>query len=331
MLFAWLTATLLLVQSFDVDVVVTWVDAQPEHASDSPAAKACSSAFATSANRFGSSFHTFRYALRSIERYMPWVRAVWVVTNGELPCWLHQPELGNETAGPELRMITHADIWPPEAAESDLPTFNSLAIETHIHRIRGLAEHFIKWDDDMLAGRPLSRSFFFSDEGVPLLPRGDQRHVSGPLLRQAKQAYVERTVQEAERLVAIRKIAAGRGLEDVAHAGKETGRSRKRLRKQADKWREPQRTRAIEASTARQESTKKREGAKVLAHLGHLRKGPSDVPMLAHGPVPARRSHIVEVQSLWPDYFRELSSARCRTADMVNRPTLIHTMCAAQR
>ena len=28
----------------------------------------------------------FRYSLRSIEKYAPWVRHIWVVTNGQIPC-----------------------------------------------------------------------------------------------------------------------------------------------------------------------------------------------------------------------------------------------------
>ena len=80
---------------------------------------------------------------------MPYVRNIILVTNGQVissqyyyftrkvPTWL------NLTA-PRVRLVTHSQIFPNE---DDLPTFNSNAIEAHLHKIPGLAECFLYMND----------------------------------------------------------------------------------------------------------------------------------------------------------------------------------------
>ena len=41
-----------------------------------------------------------RYSLRSVEQFAPWVRQIFVVTNGQIPSWLN---LDN----PRLTIVTH--------------------------------------------------------------------------------------------------------------------------------------------------------------------------------------------------------------------------------
>nr|CAD7401692.1 unnamed protein product [Timema cristinae] len=65
-----------------------------------------------------------RYSLRSLEKFAPWIRHVFLVTNGQIPYWLN---LDN----PRLTLVTHEEIF---VNLSHLPTFSSPAIETHIHR-----------------------------------------------------------------------------------------------------------------------------------------------------------------------------------------------------
>lgn len=83
---------------------------------------------------------------------MPWVRYVWIVTNGQIPLWLN-------VSHPKIRLVNHKDIfkWPEH-----LPTFNSLAIESHIHLIPGLSEHFIYFNDDMVLTSKVYPSTWYS-------------------------------------------------------------------------------------------------------------------------------------------------------------------------
>jgi hypothetical protein len=47
-----------------------------------------------------------------------------------------------------------------------LPTFNSHAIETSLHHIPGLAEHWLYFNDDFFLGRPLRPEALFSPAGL---------------------------------------------------------------------------------------------------------------------------------------------------------------------
>ena len=97
-----------------------------------------------------------RYSLRSLERHAPWVRRVYLVTNGQVPCWL-------DLDHPRISLVTHAEIFPNK---SHLPTFSSPAIETHLHRIPGLSSRFLYLNDDLLLGQPVWPEDFVSPSGV---------------------------------------------------------------------------------------------------------------------------------------------------------------------
>nr|CAD7442666.1 unnamed protein product [Timema bartmani] len=84
-----------------------------------------------------------RYSLRSLEKFAPWIRHVFLVTNGQIPYWLN---LDN----PRLTLVTHEEIF---VNLSHLPTFSSPAIETHIHRIHGLSQKFLYLNDDVMLGK----------------------------------------------------------------------------------------------------------------------------------------------------------------------------------
>nr|XP_046234445.1 N-acetylglucosamine-1-phosphotransferase subunits alpha/beta [Scatophagus argus] len=104
-----------------------------------------------SASRFEDN-EELRYSLRSVERHAPWVRHIFIVTNGQIPSWLN---LDN----PRVTVVTHKDIFQNH---SHLPTFSSPAIETHIHRISGLSQKFIYLNDDVMFGKDVWPDDFYS-------------------------------------------------------------------------------------------------------------------------------------------------------------------------
>ena len=137
----------------DVDVVVLWVDGgdpawQAEKNKYSPVKKDDSNA-----NFRYRDWGLMKYWFRAIEKFMPWVRTVHFVTWGHLPPFL-------DTGCPKLHIVRHEDYLPPEA----LPTFSSRPLEMNLHRIKGLAEHFVYFNDDMFITRPLDKSVFFDEE-----------------------------------------------------------------------------------------------------------------------------------------------------------------------
>ncbi|XP_066490212.1 N-acetylglucosamine-1-phosphotransferase subunits alpha/beta isoform X2 [Tiliqua scincoides] len=104
-----------------------------------------------SASRFEDN-EELRYSLRSIEKHAPWVRHIFIVTNGQIPSWLN---LDN----PRITIVTHQDIFQNL---SHLPTFSSPAIESHIHRIAGLSQKFIYLNDDVMFGKDVWPDDFYS-------------------------------------------------------------------------------------------------------------------------------------------------------------------------
>lgn len=98
-----------------------------------------------------------KYSLRSAQKYLPWVRHIYVVTNDQVPAWLN-------TEHPKLTVVDHTEIIPRKY----LPVFNSNAIEVPLYKIPGLSEHFIYSNDDMFINRPLTKDFFF-DNGKPIV------------------------------------------------------------------------------------------------------------------------------------------------------------------
>ncbi|XP_074082803.1 N-acetylglucosamine-1-phosphotransferase subunits alpha/beta isoform X2 [Macrotis lagotis] len=104
-----------------------------------------------SASRFEDN-EELRYSLRSIEKHAPWVRNIFIVTNGQIPSWLN---LDN----PRITIVTHQEVF---RNLSHLPTFSSPAIESHIHRIEGLSQKFIYLNDDVMFGKDVWPDDFYS-------------------------------------------------------------------------------------------------------------------------------------------------------------------------
>lgn len=92
-----------------------------------------------------------RYSLRSLEKFAPWVRRIYLVTAGQTPSWLN-------TAAPRLHVVHHEAIFPDQEC---LPTFNSHAIELNLHRIPGLSRRFLYFNDDLFLGRSCAEADFF--------------------------------------------------------------------------------------------------------------------------------------------------------------------------
>lgn len=145
---------------FPIDAVLTWVDGA-DPAWDAARRQRLDALAGTGRTREASgqaryvSRDELRYALRSLHLYAPWLRTIHLVTAGQAPAWL-------DTALPGVRLVDHRDLLPAAA----LPTFNSHAIETALHRVPGLAEHFLYLNDDFLLARPVRPETFFSPAGA---------------------------------------------------------------------------------------------------------------------------------------------------------------------
>ncbi|MBX9393694.1 stealth family protein [Streptomyces sp. TRM72054] len=159
--------------AFPVDAVYTWVDG------DDPAwqrrkAQAKGEVYhAESASdaRFISR-DELRYSVRSLHLFAPWIRNIYIVTDDQVPAWLVE-------GLPGLRIATHREIF---RNPDDLPTFNSHSIESQLHHIDGLAEHFLYFNDDMFIGRPVTPNAFFTPTGTARYFPSRNRIPQGPVM-----------------------------------------------------------------------------------------------------------------------------------------------------
>ena len=132
-----------------IDFVITWVDGgdkawRKEKAKYDPAA----------GNDDGEEryrdWELLKYWFRGVEKFAPWVRKIHFITWGHLPEWL-------DTSHPKLHIVRHEDYIPKEY----LPVFNSNVLEIYMHKIKGLSEKFVYFNDDFFFVKETSQDYFF--------------------------------------------------------------------------------------------------------------------------------------------------------------------------
>jgi len=142
---------------FPIDVVYTWVDgSDPEWLRQR--AKVGARAYHPEADNPARYINRdeLRYSLRSLHMFAPWVRNIYIVTADQSPEWI-------DLTPPNISLVSHREIFSDPSA---LPTFNSRAIESQLHHIDGLSEHFLYLNDDMFFARPVPPSLFFLANGL---------------------------------------------------------------------------------------------------------------------------------------------------------------------
>jgi hypothetical protein len=155
--------------NFDIDVVYTWVnDADPDWLAQKNKYQQKYSTKSAGRALLKERFKNrdeLRFSLRSIEMFAPFVRNIYLVTADQIPAWLN-------TSHPRLKLVSHREIF---RSPKMLPTFNSSAIETQLHHIDGLSEHFMYFNDDMFLGQLCEREDFFLANGCLRYFPSDQR------------------------------------------------------------------------------------------------------------------------------------------------------------
>lgn len=138
---------------YPIDFVITWVD------DTDPVWRAKKAQYTDAEFSEGNSearyrdWDTLKYWFRGVEKFAPWVRYVYFVTDDQKPEWLNLDH-------PKLKWVKHTDFIPSEY----LPTFNSNVIEWNLHRIDGLSEHFVYFNDDVFVISPTMPLDFFMGE-----------------------------------------------------------------------------------------------------------------------------------------------------------------------
>ncbi|HWU45827.1 MAG TPA: stealth family protein [Humibacter sp.] len=142
---------------FDIDMVFSWVDGSSAEYQRERARRMQAYVVGEgddSAARYRQ-INELKYALRSVHMFAPWIRRIFIATDSPRPEWLAEH--------PKVTLMRSEEFF---SDSSVLPTHNSHAVESQLHHIPGLAEHFLYSNDDMFFGRPLRPNLFFSPGGV---------------------------------------------------------------------------------------------------------------------------------------------------------------------
>ena len=95
-----------------------------------------------------------KYVMRGIDTYMSFIDRIHLVVmmDSQVPKWVNREK---------VNIVYHEDIIPKEF----LPLFNSSSIEMFIHKIPGLSEEFIYFNDDFFPTNSLEYHDFFDGNG----------------------------------------------------------------------------------------------------------------------------------------------------------------------
>ena len=150
--------------NFPIDVVFTWVDntdkawQEQYYRTLQPIDQEDIGLYATDPARFSNHNELF-YSVQAVQKFMPWVRNIFIVTADQKPKWL------DENSHSKIKLINHSQIIDAKY----LPTFNSHVIEANLYKIPDLSEHFIYFNDDVFVARPLMPNHFFENNGLASL------------------------------------------------------------------------------------------------------------------------------------------------------------------
>ncbi|ELP88658.1 hypothetical protein EIN_352850 [Entamoeba invadens IP1] len=115
------------------------------------------------ANRYRNT-DTLVYSIRSVYKYLPYVKNYFIVTDDQVPSFLDAPY--NMTSfivmknNITLEIVPHSQI----IEKKYLPVFNSEAIETNLHKIKNLGECFIYLNDDVFFNKPTPPDYLSKTE-----------------------------------------------------------------------------------------------------------------------------------------------------------------------
>lgn len=164
-----------------IDVVIAWVDGKDPHLSEKRNGylnKGADNKIIPGAQptRFAS-INEIRYCVLSIFRFAPFVRNVFIVTDGQDPNLYEDIKTFFPERLKSIRIVDHKEIF--DGFGEYLPTFNSISIGHMIWRIKGLSDNFVYFNDDIFLIRNMKPEDWFINN-IPVI-RG--RWVPSPVFR----------------------------------------------------------------------------------------------------------------------------------------------------
>lgn len=151
-----------------IDAVITWVNGNDTNHRNK-LRRFLKNTSLVNNKKFNTRFYQveeIEYAIKSIVKFAPYIRNIFLVTDHQKPLFFDTYLKNQKKDGPRLILIDHTVIF--KYFEDYLPTFNSVSIESMIHRIPNLSEHFVYFNDDLFLIKPTKSNDFFVD-GMPVI------------------------------------------------------------------------------------------------------------------------------------------------------------------
>lgn len=141
-----------------------------------------------------------KYSLRSIEKYCPWVNNIYIVVkDGQKPKFI---DFRNE----QIKLVNHSEIMPAEI----LPTFNSAVIELFIHKIPGLTNRYLYFNDDEFVNKPIKKRDLFDSRGYPFITMKNFSYGIVPPVKDFNEynfnKVLQNTVHQTQRILDVRYL-----------------------------------------------------------------------------------------------------------------------------
>lgn len=143
-----------------------------------------------------------KFTIDSILKFAPYIENIHIITDEQTPEFLEK--IDNNDYYKKVSIVDHKVIF--KDFEQFLPTFNCRPIETCMHRIPGLAEHFVYFNDDFFLIKHTKPTDFFRN-GLPVLRGKWLKFDKDIFYKKFKKIRVghKKAQQKAAKLVGLKK------------------------------------------------------------------------------------------------------------------------------
>lgn len=172
-----------------IDVVYTWVDSNDPQWRNGYNKHFNTKKYDARVSNTKRSWDELELSIKLVRKNIPWVNNIYVVTQ--------RPQKPPKSILSKVKIIHHDQIGLKHN------TYNSMSIESLLHKIPGLAERFIYFNDDMYILKPMKKTDFFTPRGVPILQLS--RHLTNSL-ESAKDNQFTRNLKNIKKLVLSKGI-----------------------------------------------------------------------------------------------------------------------------
>lgn len=172
-----------------IDVVYTWVDSNDPQWREGYDKYFGTKRYDARVSNTKRSWDELELSIKLVRKNLPWVNNIYVVTQ--------RPQKPPSSILSKVKIIHHDQMGLKHN------TYNSMSIESLLHKIPGLSERFIYFNDDMYILKPMKKTDFFTIRGVPIQKLS--RHLTNNL-ENAKDNQFTRNLKNIKRLVLSKGI-----------------------------------------------------------------------------------------------------------------------------